>query len=129
MPHGVATLAVGLAFLVAGCGGDEPEKESRDEVPEAYADLPDGCPTPTDPGPHEYDAALHDELMAMFERDQSGRTGGPDEEGDPARTERLKEILGEHGWPSNTIYEVDWQDPYDIASCSIHHRRPLWRRR
>jgi hypothetical protein len=110
MPHRVATLAVSLTLLVAGCGGDEPEKERRDEVPAAYADLPEGCPVPTAPAPHEYDAALHDELMAMFERDQSGRTGGPDEEGDQARTERLKEILGEHGWPGFDLVGEDGED-------------------
>jgi len=37
----------------------------------------------------------------MFDRDQSGRTGGPDEEGDETRTDRLKEILAEYGCGAN----------------------------
>jgi len=110
MPRGVAILAVALALLLAGCGDDEPEQESGAEVPEQYADLPEGCPPPTDPGPHEYDAELHDELMAMFERDQSGRTGGPDEEGDETRTDRLKEILAEYGWPGFDLVGEDGED-------------------
>jgi hypothetical protein len=110
MPHRVTTLAVALTLLVAGCGGDDAEKESGSAVPAAYADLPEGCPAPSDPGPHEYDAELHDELMAMFERDQAGRTGGQDDEGDPARTERLKEILAEHGWPGFDLVGEDGED-------------------
>lgn len=117
MPHRVATLAVSLTLLVAGCGGDEPENDSG-EVPSAYSDLPEGCPTPTDRGSHQYDAELHDELMAMFERDQSGRTGGPDEEGDPARTERLEEVLGEHGWPG---YDLVGEDGEDAAWTIAQH--------
>lgn len=102
-------LAVSVVLVVAGCGGDEPDENGGD-VPSAYADLPEGCPAPSDPGPHEYDAELHDELMAMFDRDQAGRTGGPDDEGDPARTERLKEIVAEHGWPGFDLVGEDGED-------------------
>ncbi len=46
------------------------------------------------------DGELRDELLAMLERDQAGRTGGVDEEGDAARTERLGEIIDTFGWPT-----------------------------
>ncbi|WP_324276865.1 DUF6624 domain-containing protein [Blastococcus brunescens] len=46
----------------------------------------------------------------MLGRDQSGRTGGPDAEGDAARTERLEEILDEHGWPTVQLVGEDGED-------------------
>jgi len=61
-------------------------------------------------GPPGFDQALHDELIAMLERDQGGRTGGSDAEGDAARTERMKEILDEHGWPTFDLVGVDGED-------------------
>ena len=65
-----------------------------------------------------FDQELHDELIAMLERDQSGRTGGPDAEGDEARTTRLKEILAEHGWPT---YEMVGEDGEDAAWAIAQH--------
>jgi hypothetical protein len=38
-------------------------------------------------------------LLAMFEHDQSGRTGGDDPESDGQRTDRLDEMIAECGWP------------------------------
>ncbi|SOE02172.1 DUF6624 domain-containing protein [Blastococcus haudaquaticus] len=74
-----------------------------------------------------FDQELHDELVAMLERDQSGRTGGPDAEGDAARTERLKEILAEHGWPT---YDLVGQDGEDAAWAIAQHsdQDPAFRR-
>lgn len=62
-----------------------------------------GCSTgeaPTTSETVELNTELRDELLGMLERDQSERTGGPAGEGDHARTERLNEILAEHGWPT-----------------------------
>jgi hypothetical protein len=109
MPCRSGFAAVMLLLALGGCGGDSPEDES-DPVLSAYAHLPEGCPAPADPAPHEYDAELHDELLAMLERDQSGRTGGPDEEGDEVRTERLKEIVAQHGWPGFDLVGEDGED-------------------
>jgi hypothetical protein len=64
------------------------------------------------------DQALHDELIAMLERDQSGRAGGPDSEGDAARTERLAEILAQHGWPS---FDLVGEDAEDAAWAIAQH--------
>ena len=61
---------------------------------------------------------LHDELLAMLERDQSGRTGGPDAEGDARRTARLEEILAEHGWPT---YDLVGEDGADAAWAIAQH--------
>lgn len=114
----VAALLLLLLAVLGGCGddsgssssGDGPAPSAEATADDRYADLPEGCPAPADPGPHERDDALHDELVAMFERDQSGRTGGPDEEGDDARTERLREILAEHGWPGFDLVGEDGED-------------------
>jgi hypothetical protein len=60
------------------------------------------------PGPAQtFNAALHDELIAMYERYRSGHGGGPDLEGDDERTERLKEIISEYGWPTYTLVGED----------------------
>jgi hypothetical protein len=48
----------------------------------------------------EFNQELHDELLGMLKRDQRERTGGPIDEGDEARTERLKDIIEEYGWPT-----------------------------
>ena len=64
----------------------------------------------------------------MFERDQSGRTGGPDAEGDAARTARLAEILDEHGWPTHDLVGEDGEDAaWTIAQHS--DQDPAFQRR
>ena len=54
----------------------------------------------------------------MLERDQSGRTGGPDAEGDAARTTRLAEILDEHGWPTYELVGESEDAAWAIAQHS-----------
>jgi hypothetical protein len=78
---------------------------------------------------------LHDELVAMLERDQAARTGtGVDREGDEARTERLREIIGEHGWPGTGLVGEDGEDAAwaiaqhsdqdrDFQLCALEHLR------
>ena len=80
----------------------------------------------------DLDPDLRDELVAMFERDQSGRTGGPDAEGDDARTARLKEIIAEHGWPGTDLVGEEGEDAAwtiaqhsdldpDFQRCALAH--------
>lgn len=118
----VAGAALALT-LVGGCDADDTAEESRAAETAATTAPTQAspvvvCPEPTNPGPHEYDARLHDELLAMLERDQSGRTGGSDEEGDEARTERLKHILAEYGWPG---FDLVGQDGEDAAWAIAQH--------
>ena len=77
-------------------------------------------PAPTTPRPRSasFDQALHDELLAMLDRDQAGRAGGADPEGDQARTDRLAEILSQHGWPT---YELVGEDGEDAAWAIAQH--------
>jgi hypothetical protein len=105
-----------VLLLLTGCSAAE-----RDGgAPAAAASDPTGTQTTqtTESRSPSFDQALHDELLAMLERDQSGRTGGPDAEGDAARTARLKEILAEHGWPT---YDLVGEDGEDAAWAIAQH--------
>lgn len=97
-----------LVLLLAGCAA----------VP---AEAPSPTPTPTPTPRHTYvgfQQELHDELVGMLERDQAGRLGGQDSEGDSARTERLREILDEYGWPT---FELVGEDGEDAAWAIAQH--------
>ena len=70
------------------------------------------------------DEALRDELIGMLAADQAdrlsgggGSAGGTDEE----RTERLAEIIAEHGWPSYSLVGEEAEDAaWAIAQHSDH---------
>jgi hypothetical protein len=119
-------LIVLLVLAVAGCAaGDAGSDAGSDTAAPTSASDPSAADEPsattgtaTTSRSPLFDEALHDELMAMFERDQSGRTGGPDPEGDAARTERLAEILAEHGWPT---YDLVGEDGEDAAWTIAQH--------
>src|SRR5688572_4776926 len=85
-----------LVLVLAGCSADSAEPAATASA-STSATATTESPSSTRPQAPGFDQELHDELMAMLERDQSGRTGGPDAEGDARRTARLKEILAEHG--------------------------------
>lgn len=106
-----------IAVAVSGCTADPPAAVSPS--PEtAGQPLPD--PIPVAVGV-PFDQALHDELIQMLERDQSGRMGDADPEGDRARTERLAQILAEHGWPTFDLVGEDGEDAaWAIAQHSDH---------
>jgi len=74
------------------------------------APAPTPEPTPTVAAPIVFNQELHDELIAMFDRDQAGRLGGEDNEGDQRRTERLGEIVDEFGWPGLSLVGKDGED-------------------
>lgn len=128
-------LAAGVLLLLAGCSGDAPDRAAPAPTASAApastagaapASTSGGAPTTArSPG---FDEELHDELLAMLERDQSGRTGGPDTEGDAARTRRLAEILDEHGWPT---YDLVGEDGEDAAWAIAQHsdQDPAFQRR
>lgn len=93
----VATLAV--AWMCAGCGAASPEA-SAPPTPSAVVHVVASA----------VDEGLRSELLAMLERDQAGRLGGVDEEGDQRRTARLDEIIAEHGWPGVSLVGEDGED-------------------
>lgn len=107
-----ALVAVGAWSLgcVAAPSTVAPDDRPSDSASPAPAACSLGDVPPPDPGA-EYDQALHDELIAMFDRDQAGRTGtGPDSEGDGARTARLEQIILEYGWPTVPLVGEDGED-------------------
>lgn len=80
-------------------------------------------PTPTDEAiVHEIadaiDSALSDELLVMLEEDQAERLEGADFGGDGPRTERLADIIDEHGWPS---YSLVGEEAEDAAWAIAQH--------
>ncbi|HEY1119553.1 MAG TPA: DUF6624 domain-containing protein [Acidimicrobiales bacterium] len=124
-------VAAVLLWVLAGCS-DDPAPEQAAEPAPTVADLPEGCPAPLAEMDRELDEELRAELVAMFERDQAGRTGGRDNEGDDARTARLKEIIAEHGWPGTDLVGDDGEDAAwtiaqhsdldpDFQRCALAH--------
>lgn len=96
MPRAAALIALCvLSVVLVGCSAP-----SR----------PPTSPAAASATAQEFDPALHDELIAMLERDQLDRTGGSSGESDQARTERLKEIIAEHGWPTFDLVGEDGED-------------------
>lgn len=86
--------------------------------------LQGGCGSPEEPGPVSdvdaqtrtssapvvaFDQALHDELIAMLDEDQQERLGDGALD-DQDRTDRLKEIVAEHGWPTISLVGEDGED-------------------
>ena len=103
---------LGAALLLAGCAAEEPREPAASS---SAATSSAATATPVPPG---FDQELHDELLAMLERDQSGRTGGADPEGDAARTARLAEILDAHGWPG---WDLVGEDGSEAAWAIAQH--------
>lgn len=131
-----AVLTIALVLALAGCAAPS-ETPTATRAPTVASEAPaEGCPPVRQPAADvAFDQALHDELIAMLERDQAGRTGtGPDDEGDAARTERLREMLAEHGWPSFDLVGEDGEDAAwaiaqhsdldpDFQRCALEHLR------
>ena len=94
---GMKRILLGLAVLaLVGCATPAP--------------APTPEPTASTAAPIVFNQELHDELIAMFDRDQAGRLGGEDNEGDQRRTERLGEIVDEFGWPGLSLVGKDGED-------------------
>lgn len=132
---------MGVALFLGGCAAAAdtaapPSSTSPAASPSASPSADPDCPPVHPPAPDTaFDEDLHDELVAMLERDQAGRMGtGPDPEGDQARTDRLIEILAEHGWPTFDLVGEDGEDAawaiaqhsdLDAAAqrCALEHLR------
>jgi hypothetical protein len=83
------------------------------DVPPAPATEPE-VGDPTEP-------ELRDELLAMFEADQADRTGGDGPGDDVSRTDRLRDIIEEYGWPTRRMVGVDGATAaWTIAQHSDH---------
>ncbi len=70
----------------------------------------DASPSPTPSvsvSPRERNEELRAELLAMMEQDQAERSGQSAEWNDQERTDRLAEIIDEHGWPGSDLVGTD----------------------
>lgn len=110
----LVALAAVIPIGLVGCGdmdrGSPQPTGSPGGTPSAASISPTWPPASMASPGVEFDPALHDELMAMLRRDQAGRTGGVDDEGDEARTHRLKQIVAEYGWPTIDLVGEDGAD-------------------
>jgi hypothetical protein len=69
---------------------------------------PTASPAPTLVSTAAADPALRDELLAMLAADQADRAREePDVGAERARTERLRRIVAERGWPTRTLVGDD----------------------
>ncbi|MDG4758448.1 DUF6624 domain-containing protein [Micromonospora sp. WMMD710] len=110
LPPRVALPLVSLMILAAcdtspgsGATGSTPSASPATSSPTTPPTTPSAVPA----SPVAFDKALHDELIAMLERDQADREGTPQTESDQDRTARLKDILRTHGWPTFALVGAD----------------------
>jgi hypothetical protein len=90
-------------MVVVGCGESDSRSDARPSPSRSVA----------------FNEALHDELMAMFEEDRAGRLSGDwDIVDDRARTERLKWIIAQYGWPT---FDLVGEDGADAAWLIAQH--------
>lgn len=121
---GAAGAAVSIAMVLTACGmpqagpaatttaSTQPSPEASDS-PEAIAHV----------RAEDIDEALRDELIEMLAADQADRLSGGSGGGrtDEERTERLAEIIAEHGWPSYSLVGEEAEDAaWAIAQHSDH---------
>jgi hypothetical protein len=92
MTRALAALLLSLALVACGGSGSDP------------------APAPPTSGAVERDEALRAELLEMMAADQAARTGGGSLDSDTARTERLREIVAEHGWPTWDLVGKDGEE-------------------
>lgn len=94
-----------LVVAAAGCSA-----EVSPDAPASGSSTSSGSP-PTTSAPVDTAAAnpvLRDELLAMLAADQADRAEEePDIGGERARTERLRQIVAEHDWPTRTLVGGD----------------------
>ncbi|MHA6695200.1 DUF6624 domain-containing protein [Homoserinimonas sp. A520] len=81
-----------MLVALAGCTTAAPEPSPPTSTAPSVT-TPAAPPASTGP----FNQELHDELVAMLERDQAPDSGG---ESSQARTDRLEEIILEFGWPT-----------------------------
>lgn len=89
-----------VSVLLGGCGSPE------ESAP--VSDVDEQMSTGSAPVV-AFDQALHDELIAMLDEDQQERLGDGALD-DQDRTDRLKEIVAEHGWPTISLVGEDGED-------------------
>lgn len=120
-----AAAVAAVLGLTASCSGDDDgtegaeeteDEETEDGGQDEEAGTGDGngepvavTPEPTNCGDEMAEPELRDELLEMQEADQAERTSAeaPAVSGDRERTDRLREIIDDHGWPTCDLVGED----------------------
>lgn len=118
--RGLATLVLAALVIITGCGGGDDHTEATSGSSTDPMTAPSGVEAAgtasAGPAPE-----LRAELLEMLDADQSERTGEAVGGNDRARTERLKEIIDEYGWPSVALVGEDGATAaWAIAQHSDH---------
>ncbi|MEU4555115.1 DUF6624 domain-containing protein [Micromonospora violae] len=103
VPRPIAVPLVAL-LSIAACGTSS---RSAGDPPSSVPSASPSALSPTARPSDASDTALHDELIAMLERDQADREGTPQTDSDQERTARLKDIIRTHGWPTFALVGED----------------------
>lgn len=108
--------ALAALLVLAACA---PSPEPDPTATRTDASPPAATPVPTWT-PSEFDEALSAELLALLDADQADRLEGDSagEGSDQTRTDRLKEIVREHGWPT---YSLVGEKAEDAAWAIVQH--------
>ncbi|HZA03682.1 MAG TPA: DUF6624 domain-containing protein, partial [Propionibacteriaceae bacterium] len=104
-------LAVAALLAVTGCAaadGGSPGVSTGSGSASATPSI-SASPTPDPVNTRSTNPRLRKELLAMLAADQADRSSSEETGvgGDQARTERLREIVAEHGWPTQTLVGDD----------------------
>jgi uncharacterized protein DUF6624 len=106
-PARCLALAVLLA-VTAGCSAAVPDGTPPPSAAAAAPTTTAPPPTTTPVGTAATDPVLRDELLAMLAADQADRAEEePDIGAERGRTERLRQIVAERGWPTRTLVGAD----------------------
>ncbi|WP_163619554.1 DUF6624 domain-containing protein [Microbacterium sp. B35-30] len=113
-------LLAGLALVACAPSAVPPGTTPSGTATRAATDAADRAPSPTWT-PSGFDAALSAELIEMLAQDQADRLAGDGDGTDEERTERLREIIVAHGWPTYSLVGEEAEDAaWAIAQHSDH---------
>ncbi|HEV7760135.1 MAG TPA: DUF6624 domain-containing protein [Acidimicrobiales bacterium] len=118
-------LLLALLFSLMACSGSDDGEEAK--TSDAETDGGDGVEEPE----------LRDELLELMDADQAERNGEIGGNNDTDRTDRLREIIDEHGWPTfdlvgkegttaawviaqHTDFDVDFQqEAFELMEAAV----------
>jgi hypothetical protein len=113
-------LVTGLALVACAPSAGPPGTTPSGTATPTATVLAAPAPSPTWTS-SEFDAALSAELIDMLAQDQADRLAGDGDGTDEERTERLREIIVAHGWPTYSLVGEEAEDAaWAIAQHSDH---------
>ncbi|SDS37454.1 hypothetical protein SAMN04488543_1609 [Friedmanniella luteola] len=110
LAHHLCGVALVLVLVLSGCAaGDVPGADAPGPTSSGSPSARSASPTPAPVRTAATDPRLRTELLAMLAADQEDRQGDGQGGvgGDQERTERLRDIVDERGWPTQTLVGDD----------------------